>query len=423
MEGNQNYLEKNQEVILKNPHSWNSAIGAFLQDPTKCTMGAIWIAAIRSQEKEDSPVEGTIATTERLIMLGNYKQMFGFKATLKRWRMLLHAYATLCRQMGAHRRGIWWLRLAHTKFSPNECYLTPAAPDVIMLALKGNNVQVATALLDKPILEVDPTATGVDATDYMAYYYYGGIAYTVKKDWKAAKRCLESALRVPGHASSQIMVEAYKVYLLVGLISEGRALPVPQNTPYSVERSLKQMCSEYWEYAQACENGDLQKMQAVIDENQKQFRNDHLKGLLAQCRNSVVQNSIAKLTKVYVTLSIAQMAKNVNVSEAEVQAILVGMIEDGSLNATISRQGGMVSFHDEASSTIEEAEVRVTRLRELAQRIEDLDENVSLSQPYLLDKLRANPNYRQIMSDFEAKRKAARGVTGMVSDFLRGPGH
>lgn len=414
------FLEKNAETISKSAHSLSMPIQALAADMKKHAMGLVWLAAARSNDSEDRPMEGTVAFFEAFVTSGGYNQIKGYRSTLKRWRLLIHNYTAILRVRNSFRQGLHFLGIANTLCRPTEFDLTPAAPDFLLLALKAGLTHAALPMLTSPILSINPEATGADATDCMLYYYYGGLAFTVQKRWENAKRSLESALMVPALATSQIMVEAYKLYLLVGVIHHGRHWPLPQHVSASVERSLTHLTSEYSEFAKACESGDHLRMHQVLEENSKFFQSEMLRGLVQQAQLSIVKRRIRELTRVYVTVSVNQLAATVGVSEVEVQSVLLTMVEEGSLNATITRVGGMVSFHDQESETVEAAEARISAMSALSQRIENLDEAVSLSIPYVTEKLRAMPNYHQLLTEFEQKRKATRGVSGLMQDLLRG---
>lgn len=64
--------------------------------------------------------------------------------------------------------------------------------------------------------------------DHMQYFLYGGMIYMALKDWERALFFLEVVMATPGISSrdgsggaSKIQVEAYKKWILAGLIHQG----------------------------------------------------------------------------------------------------------------------------------------------------------------------------------------------------------
>ena len=60
--------------------------------------------------------------------------------------------------------------------------------------------------------------------DHLRYFLYGAMIYMALKKWKDALFFLEVVIVAPtsGHVTSMIQVEAYKKWVLVGLIQDGR---------------------------------------------------------------------------------------------------------------------------------------------------------------------------------------------------------
>lgn len=61
-----------------------------------------------------------------------------------------------------------------------------------------------------------------DSKHFLLYYYYGGMIYTAMKNYNRALYFFEVVATVPSMVVSHIMLEAYKKYILVSLILEGK---------------------------------------------------------------------------------------------------------------------------------------------------------------------------------------------------------
>lgn len=58
--------------------------------------------------------------------------------------------------------------------------------------------------------------------DHLQYFLYGGMIYLGLKKWEKALHLLELAIAAPTTASvSLIMIEAYKKWVLAGLLDKG----------------------------------------------------------------------------------------------------------------------------------------------------------------------------------------------------------
>lgn len=62
----------------------------------------------------------------------------------------------------------------------------------------------------------------MDSKCFLLYYYYGGMIYTAMKNYERALYFYEVALTTPALTMSYIMLEAYKKFILVSLILNGR---------------------------------------------------------------------------------------------------------------------------------------------------------------------------------------------------------
>ena len=78
-----------------------------------------------------------------------------------------------------------------------------------------------------------------DTKYFLLYYYYGGMIYTALKQYSQALYLFEVAVTTPAMAVSHIMLEAYKKYILVSLILQGKIAPLPKYTSQVVGRYRK----------------------------------------------------------------------------------------------------------------------------------------------------------------------------------------
>ncbi|XP_030841119.1 COP9 signalosome complex subunit 3-like [Strongylocentrotus purpuratus] len=64
-------------------------------------------------------------------------------------------------------------------------------------------------------------------------------------------------------------------------------------------------------------------------------------------KSSLYRKNIQRLTKTFLTLSLSDIARRVHLhAPQEAEQYVRNTIEDGEIHATISKQNGMVHFHD-----------------------------------------------------------------------------
>jgi len=87
------------------------------------------------------------------------------------------------------------------------------------------------------------------------------------------------------------------------------------------------------------------ELRSAVTKYQELLTQDNNMGLVQQVVASQTRTSIRRLTRTFITLSLGDLANRVGlVSPQEVEKEIVGMIEAGSIHATISQADGMVRF-------------------------------------------------------------------------------
>lgn len=210
----------------------------------------------------------------------------------------------------------------------------------------------ALVFLDTDISVISKDNTQFDAVHLLLYYYYGGCIYTALKQFDRALYFLEVCVTCPTAAVSHIMLEAYKKYQLVGLLVHGdkpkafkENLALPKYTSPIVNKFLKPLCSAYSEVVTAYQSNSAGELRAVVTKHQDLFAADSNSGLVQQVVASQTRTAVRRLTRTFITLSLADLASRVGLgTPQEVEREIVAMIEAGSIHATISQQDGMVRF-------------------------------------------------------------------------------
>ena len=221
-------------------------------------------------------------------------------------------------------------------------YLTLVHADLLQLSLAGKNFSPALDMLSHEILDIcKPSNSSFDSKYLLSFFYYAGCVYAAMKQFETALFYLEQSLTTPASVISQIMVESYKKFILISLISKGKLPMLPKYTSRIVLNQIKPICSIYHELASAFICYDQEKFNSLCQKYQDLFQQDRNMGLIKQLQQSFYKKNIQKLTKTYITLSLADMASKVKLPSAkEAENIMLNMIKDGEIFATINQKDG-----------------------------------------------------------------------------------
>lgn len=240
-----------------------------------------------------------------------------------------------------------------------------------------------TAKIFKPALvHLDPDVTSIATTDdsnqdakyFLLYYYYGGMIYTALKNYDRGLYFFEVAISTPTLAMSHIMLESYKKFILVSLVLHGKVQTKYSQAPTKCIKSLSQ---EYQELAQTYKTGDSEAVRVLVQKYREKFVRDSNMGLVKQVSATLVKKNIQKLTRTFLTLSLADVASRVGLAggAADAEEYLLNMIKSQEIFATINQKDGMVVFKDDPEK-YDSPEMFVAVQEEMT-RVMSLNENVS----------------------------------------------
>lgn len=245
---------------------------------------------------------------------------------------------------------------------------------LVRLALSSRMLAPAVAVLDKPILYFpgaqkpskskplcsmsnQPSAyisseagftRKLKYQEVLEYFLYRGIVYMGLRDWRKALQSLEDCLTFPTKdgAVSKIMIDAYKKWVLVGLLLEGKPLNLPKVTNSQAAKAYHAIAKPYESVAQIFETGTAARLKAEVDIGNQAWNNDCNMGLILHVLAAYQKNHIRGLANIYTKMSIQEVHNSTTSAETgarlpNVQAtetLVRSMISDGSLHATLTNQ-------------------------------------------------------------------------------------
>jgi tetratricopeptide (TPR) repeat protein len=409
------------DAISKHPRAWAGIIATFKGDPVKQTFLLVHAGALRCTQvaTDDGAADQIVDLVELLVDKASAATLHGRESLLSNFRTLIHTYTAIMRSRKTYARGMRTLAKAIPLFRPETDYLTPMHPDYVQLCLLAMNPTAGAKLMEEPVFEIDPAATGVKAVDFSAYFYYGGVCYTALRKFQRARDCFRNVLCVPAQVLSLPVVLAFKCLTLTNAITESKAISLPPHFEQNHERALRQLAKPYTDLTAALEARDDAQVARILREERSVFESDDLVGLVNQAVASAPRQAILALTRVYVTLTLKQIEQQVQVPAATVEQLLASMIQRNEIDATIDRASGAVAFGQGRLPGERELEENIRRANDLNQRIRDIDDRVISSKPHVMAKLRSAPNLRELLNEFEHKRKQSQGLRGAVQDALR----
>ena len=227
--------------------------------------------------------------------------------------------------------------------------ITPIHQLLILSCIKAKFYGVAADIMDEGAFDIDKKTAPFTVLDYLLYMYYGGMAYLGLKRFADASECFQLVLTAPSNAVSHVQIEAYKKFILCCLMVEGKIVILPEKlTSSTVLRMVERSASSYVKLGTLYGAQSVEKVRTYAKEHEEIFSKDGNLGLVKQTLEKLSKRKVRLLTQTYVTVSLDNLAKRAQLSSRdEAERVLLSMIEDGELHATIDETESMVTFHDD----------------------------------------------------------------------------
>eukprot|EP00761_Pharyngomonas_kirbyi_P009200 gb/GECH01009215.1/.p1 GENE.gb/GECH01009215.1/~~gb/GECH01009215.1/.p1 ORF type:complete len:430 (+),score=68.39 gb/GECH01009215.1/:1-1290(+) len=341
------------------------------------------------------------------------------RKTEDKFGLVVHRYTKVLLETNPT-RGIPLIKNALVKFRLSSDNITPLHSDYVSLCLKAQNYKAALWLLETRIFQVNPKRSGCTPRDLLLYYYYGGMIYTGLKKYNQARQFFETVLNAPANTVTAIMVEAYKKYILVSLLSQGKASALSGKAS-PIFRHLKAYTSEYLNLSSAYETYSVDKVSEVVAKHKENFQKDDNYGLVKQCIQALYRLNIQRLTQTYLTLSLENIAETVGLKNAEEAELRVlEMVERGEIIASINKEAGMVEFKDRQNSfsspgTSQLLENRISTSADLASKLRNMDNDIASSKSFIAH---SHGLREEILPELE-QQSSNSGRIGRVLDIFR----
>lgn len=185
--------------------------------------------------------------------------------------------------------------------------------------------------------------------DVLEYFYYGAMVYQGLGRWEDALDFLESAITYPSkdQAVSNIVVEAYKKWVLVSLLVHGKAPSLPKTVGGASAKAFHALGKPYDTMASIFETGSAPRLKAEAEHGKKMWSDDRNSGLVNQVLAAYQRNQIRNLANVYSKISISEIQAltsgaetSIKPTQQVIEHMVQNMIATGQLEGSLSYPPG-----------------------------------------------------------------------------------
>ncbi|KAI1380882.1 hypothetical protein F4677DRAFT_404983 [Hypoxylon crocopeplum] len=272
------------------------------------------------------------------------------------------------------------LATAILRLDPTGTMLTSSHILLAKLAYNTDNIDPALQVIDKNIvffpgmpsfgesqylcdLTLPPAAyisreTGLTnalkSTSILEYDLLCGMIHCSKRDWTKAYAAFERVVSFPSRegGSSKIMIEAYKKWVLVSLLSQGK-LHGPQIHAIAATNKLYGSLGKvYTAIAMLFVTDDAKALKTEVEKNSGVWLEDGNSGLIQEVLAAYQKWRVLGLEQIYSKISLSEIRQQTTSAETgealekeeDVEMLIQNMIISGMLNGVIEKNDDGTTF-------------------------------------------------------------------------------
>lgn len=233
---------------------------------------------------------------------------------------------------------------------------------------------------------------------YLEYFLLGAVCYIATEQWKKAQTFLEVVLVHPthGNAVSLIMVDAFKKWMLVGLLIDGKGASVPKAMSANAGKFMRALSKPYDCVVEAFRSHKGERLRGEIQEGLEEWNKDGNYGLMREVYAAFRKFEVIRLSKTFAALPVEEIAARTSPTPQDIQESFIyinTLIANGDLQARItpSQKGGLGTVRFLSTETSQKSEtdiekelaVRALELKSLLKYIADYDHQLEVNKDYL----------------------------------------
>jgi COP9 signalosome complex subunit 3 len=238
----------------------------------------------------------------------------------------------------------------------------------------------------------------LNSRDYLEYHLYGAMIYMSLKQWEKAMSFLEIVLSTPAATTtSAIMVEAYKKWVLVGLLLNGKAPLIPKGANKNVIRNIRALARPYDCLVEAFTSAKLVRLKGEVEEGQSFWLGDCNFGLVVQVYDAFRKFAVLRLANIYAALPLTEVARRTSPDSSdlvEAASYISTLIAAGDLKATLTQSQdpavpATLRFLSSSSVPRTESdlhhdlEIHKAELAGILKHLQDSDHRLEVSKDYI----------------------------------------
>jgi len=238
----------------------------------------------------------------------------------------------------------------------------------------------------------------------LEYYLVGAHVYIGQRNYSRARLFLESVILTPSqqHAVSALQVEAYKRWVMIGLLAEGKSYPIPRTSDQQVIKAIRTIAKPYDALVEDFEKRDWQKYQAEMDAGTQVWYEDGNLSLVKEAGDALLRCRVLDLQNTYAALPMSRVASHLGFQPQQTLQLVADMIRQGYMHASIipgaPTGDSVLRFHLTSMSPLSaiahdyELQAQTKRIEDLVAFIRDTDRRLQLSKDFVDHRKRVKRN-------------------------------
>lgn len=266
--------------------------------------------------------------------------------------------------------------------------------------------------------------TVLDVEQVLEYEFFSGLLYCSRNQWQKARAAFERVVTHPTRDGgvSKIMTDAYKKWVLVSLLVNGRTPQIPVNAGSNAKKAYETVGKPYTAIASHFDAMAAVALKKEVEEHAQEWRSDLNTGLVNQVLAAHQKWQIMDLRKVYSKVSLSDIRQVTCSAETgaalpsddEVERLIQGMIESGMLKGIIEKpddKPAHLKYLSEAEE-LSEAEYK-HEIAAAVQRMKELETIYRTTNT----RLSTNPYWVKHVIREQKREKDNSGQAGVAQNF------
>ncbi|OTB09129.1 hypothetical protein M426DRAFT_316421 [Hypoxylon sp. CI-4A] len=273
------------------------------------------------------------------------------------------------------------LAIAILRLDPTGSLLTPAHIQLVKLAYSTNNIEPVLQVIDMNIvfypgmanygnpkhlcdLSLSPPqylsrdsglVSSLKSTSVLEYDLVRGLIYCSQREWTKACDAFERVITFPTRegGTSKIMVETYKKWVLVSLLSKGKFVETPSSyTGVSAGKTYGYLAKPYEYIAARFVTDKAKSLKTDVEKYTEDWQEDGNTGLVQEVLAAYQKWQVLRLEQVYSKVSLSEIRQQTTSAETgqalekdeDVETLLQNMIISGMLTGVIEKNDDGTTF-------------------------------------------------------------------------------